>query len=87
MAFFDYKTLGGGNYIRNIQETIDASAGFLLLHLYEALSKRIQNSDDIIRKENVYAFRKNKHIVKIMLSGFGGFPRALSNDIAELPPR
>lgn len=84
-VFFDHKSLGGGNFVRNIQEAIDASTDFLLLLSREALSERIHDPDDIMHREISYAFQKNKHMVGIMLSGFDEFPHALPDDIAELP--
>lgn len=84
-VFFDHKSLGGGNFVRNIQEAIDSSSDFLLLLSREALSERIHDPDDIMHKEISYAFQTNKHMVGIMLTGFDGFPHALPDDIAELP--
>lgn len=84
-VFFDHKTLGGGNFVHNIQEAIDVSTDFLLLLSHEALNERVHDANDILHKEIAYAFQKNKHMVGIMLSGFDGFPCTLPDDIAELP--
>ena len=84
-VFYDYKELGGGDYVDAIKEAISACKDFVVLLSQDALGDRIGNVDDPMRMEISFAHQQNKRIVGIMLSGFDSFPEGLPSDLSFLP--
>lgn len=84
-VFYDYKELGGGDYVDNIKEAIRACKDFVVLLSQDSLGNRIENLDDPLRMEITFAHQQNKRIVGIMLTGFDSFPEALPSDLSFLP--
>lgn len=84
-AFYDYKELGGGDYIDGIKEAICTCKDFVVLLSKDSLGKRIEDLDDPMRMEISFAYQQNKRIVGIMLTGFDSFPEDLPSDLSFLP--
>lgn len=84
-AFYDHSSLGGGNFLENIAESIKQCKDFIVLLSSEALGKRINDPNDIMRFEIATAFKYKKRIIGITLTGFKGFPKNLPEEISELP--
>lgn len=84
-VFYDHKSLGAGNFVDKIKDTIEQCKDVIVILSKESLSERIHNDSDIMHQEIAHALKCNKRIVGIMLSGFEEFPKKLPEDIAELP--
>lgn len=84
-AFYDYKSIGGGDYIDVILASIDECKDMIVLLSHDSLNERILSENDIMHKEIAYAIQHNKRIVGIMLTGFDDFPAHLPEDLQKLP--
>ena len=84
-VFLDFHSLGSGDYVDNIHKAIDECDDFILMLSHDTLNERIHNEDDVILKEILRAYEKNKPIIGIMLDGFEEFPGNLPENLSFLP--
>lgn len=84
-VFYDFKSLGGGDYLDAVRNAIDECEDFIVLLSKDCLGSRIMSENDVVHKEIAYALQQGKRIVGIMLSGFDSFPTLLPADLAKLP--
>lgn len=84
-AFYDYKSIGGGDYIDTILALIDECKDMIVLLSHDSLNERILSDKDIMHREIAYAIQQNKRVVGIMLNGFDDFPTDLPDDLQKLP--
>lgn len=84
-AFYDYKSIGGGDYMDAILSSIDECKDMIVLLSRDSLNERIHSDKDIMHQEIAYAIKQNKRVVGIMLTGFDGFPSLLPDDLQKLP--
>lgn len=68
-VFYDYKSIGSGDWERIIQENIRARAHFLLLLTVTALAK-CSNPRDMLRREIQWALDYQCNIVPLMIGEF-----------------
>ena len=83
-VFLDLHTLGRGDFVDNIHNAIDDCKDFILLLSQDALNERIHSEDDVMLKEIMRAYEKNKPIIGIMLDGFEAFPQNLPKKLSFL---
>lgn len=81
-VFYDYDSLKGGYFDRNIIDAIEGCEYFILVLPKRALA-RCRHKDDWVRQEIVCALQQNKKIIPVMLEKFK-FPRKLPPDIADV---
>lgn len=80
-VFFDHKTLGGGDFKRNITMTIQSCNDVVVILSKSSFSDKILQENDVYRLEIESALQQNKRIVGIMLEDFKGFPEKLPESI------
>lgn len=84
-AFYDYKSIGGGDFIDAIFSAIDECKDMIVLLSRDSLNERILSVKDTMHREIAYAIQQNKRVVGIMLAGFDNFPLSLPEDLQKLP--
>lgn len=84
-AFYDYKSIGGGDYVDAILSAIDECKDVIVLLSRDSLNERILSEKDMMHREIAYAIQQNKRVVGIMLTGFDDFPTLLPDDLQKLP--
>lgn len=84
-AFYDYKSIGGGDYVDATLSAIDECKDVIVLLSRDSLNERILSEKDMMHREIAYAIQQNKRVVGIMLTGFDDFPTLLPDDLQKLP--
>ena len=80
-VFFDHKTLGSGDFMENIENTIAGCKDVIIILSSSSFSERIFQENDVFRFEIETALKQKKRIVGIMLESFPGFPDSLPDSI------
>lgn len=82
-VFQDVESLRSGMFNTAIFEKIDECTDFVLVLPPQGLN-RCENEDDWVRQEILYAIRKGKNIIPVMLKGFS-WPDKLPHGMEDLP--
>lgn len=84
-VFFDVDTLRAGNFNAELLRVIDDCTDFIIVLPPNALDRCV-NENDFLRIELEQAFKGNKNIIPILLSGFD-FPDDMPDSIKEIRHR
>jgi len=82
-VFYDVESLRSGKFNEKIYNVIDTCGAVLIVLPANGLN-RCWDEEDWVRKEIVYAIRKEKKIIPIMMRNFE-FPKELPDSLKELP--
>ena len=82
--FYDHKTLGRGDFFKNIETSIQQSTDFVIILSASSFSSNVYDEKDVYRFEIETALKYNKNIVGIALESFSGFPDKLPNSIESI---
>ena len=81
-VFFATETMEAGRFDKQIYNMIDACDDFLLV-LSNGTLDRCNDPDDWVKKEILYAMKKKKNIIPILLKGFN-WPVSICDEIDEI---
>lgn len=81
-VFFDVETMRSGKFNAQLFEAIDQCSDVVVVLPPRALN-RCRNKEDWVRQELVYALKKEKNIIPIMMRGFK-FPIFMPKDISDI---
>ena len=83
-VFYDHNSLGGGDFLSNIEENIRQCRDFVLILSDNSFGDSIFDPADVYRFEIETALKYRKRIVGIMLESFPGFPERLPESIDDV---
>ena len=80
-VFYDHKTLGRGDFFKNIETSIQQSADFVIILSASSFSSNAYDEKDVYRFEIETALKYKKNIIGIAIDSFSGFPEKLPASI------
>ena len=80
-VFYDHKTLGRGDFFKNIELSIKQSTDFIIILSASSFDSNIFEKNDVYRYEIETAIKNNKNIIGIALENFSNFPVKLPESL------
>lgn len=80
-VFYDHKTLGRGDFFKNIETSILNSTDFIVVLSDSSFNANVFDTNDVYRFEIETALKYKKNIIGIAIESFSGFPEKLPASI------